>query len=33
MSNIGELVAAAVVDVRVWDAYGNEASDGIYLVG
>ena len=33
MSNIGELVAAAVVDVRVWDAYGNKASDGIYLVG
>ena len=33
MSNIGELVAAAVVDVRVWDAYGNKASDGVYLVG
>jgi hypothetical protein len=33
MSNIGELVAAAVVDERVWDAYGNTASDGIYLVG
>ena len=34
MSNvIGELVAAAVVDKRVWDAYGANASDGIYLVG
>ena len=30
---IGELVAAAVVDTRVWDAYGANASDGIYLVG
>lgn len=30
---IGELVAAAVVDQRVWDAEGNTASDGLYLVG
>jgi hypothetical protein len=30
---IGELVAAAVVDERVWDAYGDQASDGVYLVG
>ena len=33
MSIIGELVAAAVVDERVWDAYGANASDGVYLVG
>ena len=33
MSSIGELVAAAVVDKRVWDAYGNASSDGVYLVG
>src|SRR5918996_6198651 len=30
---IGELVAAAVVDERVWDAYGETAPDGVYLVG
>ena len=30
---IGELVAAAVVDMRVWDSYGETAPDGIYLVG
>jgi hypothetical protein len=30
---IGELVAAAVVDKRVWDAYGANATDGVYLVG
>jgi hypothetical protein len=30
---IGELVAAAVVDRRVWDAYGEQAPDGIYLSG
>ncbi len=30
---VGELVAAAVVDKRVWDAYGNLANDGVYLVG
>jgi hypothetical protein len=29
----GELIAAAVVDQRVWDAYAENASDGIYLVG
>jgi hypothetical protein len=33
MSTIGELVAAAVVDKRVWDAYGDKANDGVYLVG
>jgi hypothetical protein len=33
MERIGELVAAAVVDKRVWDAYGERANDGIYLVG
>ena len=31
--SIGELVAAAVVDTRVWDAYGDNAPDGVYLVG
>ncbi len=30
---VGELVAAAVVDKRVWDAYGNTSNDGVYLVG
>jgi hypothetical protein len=30
---VGELVAAAVVDKRVWDAQGNMAPDGVYLVG
>ena len=30
---LGELVAAAVVDQRVWDAQGNMAPDGVYLVG
>jgi hypothetical protein len=30
---IGELISAAVVDERVWDAYQETASDGIYLVG
>ena len=30
---VGELVAAAVVDQRVWDAQGNMAPDGVYLVG
>jgi hypothetical protein len=29
----GELVAAAVVDQRVWDAQGDTAPDGVYLVG
>lgn len=33
MMVVGELVAAAVVDKRVWDAYGNKANDGVYLVG
>lgn len=33
MSSVGELVAAAVVDKRVWDAYGNTSNDGVYLVG
>jgi hypothetical protein len=30
---VGELVAAAVVDRRVWEASGANAPDGIYLVG
>jgi hypothetical protein len=30
---VGELVAAAVVDQRVWDAYRDTAPDGVYLVG
>jgi hypothetical protein len=30
---VGELVAAHVVDKRVWDAEGERASDGIYLLG
>ena len=29
----GELISAAVVDERVWDAYQESAPDGIYLVG
>ena len=29
----GELVAAAVVDARVWDAQGNMSPDGLYLTG
>ena len=33
MEPVGELVAAAVVDQRVWDAEGANASDGIYLTG
>jgi hypothetical protein len=33
MEPVGELVAAAVVDERVWNAYGDRANDGIYLVG
>ncbi len=33
MEPVGELVAAAVVDERVWDAYGDTAPDGVYLVG
>jgi len=30
---IGELISAAVVDQRVWDAYQETAPDGVYLVG
>lgn len=33
MEPVGELVAAAVVDARVWEAYGAQANDGVYLVG
>ncbi|HEY7477218.1 MAG TPA: hypothetical protein VIB62_03185 [Actinomycetota bacterium] len=33
MEPVGELVAAAVVDARVWDAFEQEAPDGIYLSG
>ncbi len=33
METVGELVAAAVVDARVWEAYGRESADGVYLVG
>lgn len=31
--SIGELVAAAVVDRRVWESQGDRSPDGIYLVG
>lgn len=31
--SIGELVAAAVVDQRVWETSGDTAPDGVYLVG
>jgi hypothetical protein len=31
--SIGELISAAVVDERVWDAYQETAPDGIYLIG
>jgi hypothetical protein len=30
---VGELISAAVVDRRVWDAYHETAPDGVYLVG
>ena len=33
MEVVGELVAGAVVDKRVWDAYAERSNDGIYLVG
>ncbi len=33
MEPVGELVAAAVVDSRVWEAQGANAADGVYLVG
>jgi len=29
----GELVAAAVVDARVWESQGDVSPDGIYLTG
>ena len=31
--SVAELVAAAVVDERVWQALGDVAPDGIYLTG
>ena len=33
MESIGELVAAAVVDDRVWRTLGAESPDGVYLTG
>jgi hypothetical protein len=33
MESIGELVAAAVVDQRVWETQGEQSPDGIYLTG
>lgn len=33
MQSIGELVAAAVVDQRVWETQGDMSPDGIYLTG
>lgn len=33
MEPVGELVAAAVVDRRVWQAEGADAADGVYLTG
>jgi hypothetical protein len=33
MEPVGELVAAAVVDKRVWEAHGDRSPDGIYLTG
>ena len=33
METVGELVAAAIVDERVWDAHGESSPDGIYLTG
>jgi len=33
METVGELVAAAIVDERVWDAQGESSPDGIYLTG
>jgi hypothetical protein len=32
-TSVGELVAATVVDKRVWDAYGEASAPGIYLLG
>jgi hypothetical protein len=31
--SVGELVAASVVDRRVWDAYGDQAAPGVYVLG
>jgi hypothetical protein len=33
METVGELVAAAIVDERVWDTNGDSSPDGIYLAG
>jgi len=33
METVGELVAAAIVDERVWDTHGESSPDGIYLAG
>jgi hypothetical protein len=33
METVGELVAAAIVDERVWEAHGDASPDGIYLTG
>jgi hypothetical protein len=33
MDPVGELVAAAVIDSRVWESDGASAVDGVYLVG
>jgi hypothetical protein len=33
METVGELVAAAVVDERVWQTQGESSPDGIYLTG
>jgi hypothetical protein len=33
METVGELVAAAIVDERVWDTHGDSSLDGIYLTG
>jgi hypothetical protein len=33
MGSVGELVAAAVVDRRVWETQGDTSPDGVYLTG
>ena len=33
MDTVGELVAAAIVDERVWQTQGESSPDGIYLTG
>jgi hypothetical protein len=33
MDTVGELVAAAIVDERVWQTQGASSPDGIYLTG